>query len=69
MIFGGHNVLLSNRVRQIVVTYDILNNPPKQVDIVRTSYNNELRPLSCSSFLTQASENWALLLWKNLPRS
>jgi hypothetical protein len=56
--------IISNRVRQIIVTYGYLYvyTAPKQVDIVRASYNNELTPISFSIFLTKWSENRALLL-------
>jgi hypothetical protein len=39
LILDGHNVITSNRVRQIIVTYDTMNTSPKQVDIVRASYD------------------------------
>jgi hypothetical protein len=70
LILGGpHNLIISNRVRQIIVTFDNLNTYPKPVDIVRALYDNELTPVSFSSLLAKPSENGALLLWKHLPHS
>jgi hypothetical protein len=68
MIFGRHNVMISNHVRQIVLTCNILNASPEQVDTVGTLYNNELTVVRVS-WLNQAATGHSFSFLKELHHS